>query len=214
MSEATGEKDVKVYPGTEISVTWQRKLCIHVGECGRADDELFMAKRDPWCDPDEVSVERVSEVVERCPTGALSYTRVDNHQENRPSENTVHVACNGPLYLRGQLEIQGIDQDMKGLKYRAALCRCGASQNKPFCDGSHTEAQFEDAGAVGESGEVLPTSNGPLKVNPAKNGPLVLRGNMSIYSGSGRKAWQGQQVSLCRCGASANKPFCDGSHNR
>ncbi len=214
MTEDTGEKEFKVYPGTDISVTWQRKLCIHVGECGRADDELFIAKRDPWCDPDEVSVDRVSEVVERCPTGALSYTRVDNRQENRPSENTVHVASNGPLYLRGQLEIQGVTQDMKGLKYRAALCRCGASQNKPFCDGSHTEERFEDAGAVGETGESLSASNGPLQINPAKNGPLVLRGNMCIYSGSGRKAWQGKQTSLCRCGKSANKPFCDGSHNR
>lgn len=214
MTEASGEKETKTYPGTEVTVEWQRKLCIHVGECGRANDALFIAKRDPWCDPDEVEVARVAEIVERCPTGALSYTREDNRQESRPLQNTVHVASNGPLYLRGLLEIQGLTQAPKGLKYRAALCRCGASKNTPFCDGSHTEARFEDAGAVGESGEALTSTDGPLQVNPMKNGPLVLRGNMCLYSGSGRKAWQGQQVSLCRCGASANKPFCDGSHRR
>lgn len=208
------DKPVKTYHGETVKVCWHRDLCLHVGECGRANDALFVAKRDPWCDPDEVSIERVAEIVERCPTGALSYVRNDGIQEKRPSENTVHIANDGPLYLRGQLEIQGAAPEMKGVRYRAALCRCGASRNKPFCDNRHQQTGFEDAGAVGESGSEPLQMGGPLRVSAIKNGPLVLEGNVSVYSGSGRKAWQGKRASLCRCGASANKPFCDGSHRK
>lgn len=208
------DKPFKTYQGEHVTVCWHRQLCLHAGECGRADNELFVVKRDPWCDPDEVDVNTVTEVVERCPTGALSYQRKDGHQEKRPSENTVHIACDGPLFLQGQLEIQGATPDMPGVKYRAALCRCGHSQNKPFCDNRHQEMNFQDYGAVGESGSEPLQMGGPLQVNTIKNGPLMVRGNLTLYSGSGRKAWQGKSASLCRCGASANKPFCDGSHRR
>lgn len=206
------ETPLKTYRGEKITVCWQRDLCLHVGECGRADNDLFVVKRDPWCAPDEVEVDTVAEMVERCPTGALTYVREDGIREKRASENTVRIACDGPLFLQGQLEIQGATPDMPGVKYRAALCRCGHSQRKPFCDNQHQEQVFQDYGAVGETGTEPLQMGGPLQVNPIKNGPLMVQGNFTLYSGSGRKAWQGQRASLCRCGASANKPFCDGSH--
>ena len=101
---------------------------------------------------------------------------------------------------------------MPGVRYRAALCRCGASKNKPFCDNSHAEIGFEDAGAVGEPGPGLAGQGGALSVRAMPDGPLKLQGNCTIKAGSGRVAWEGTGVALCRCGASANKPFCDGSH--
>ncbi len=204
------ETNLKMYEGEAINVTWNKDLCIHVAECGNADDELFVSDRDPWCDPDEVTLERVVEVVERCPSGALTYTRQDGILEERQSKNTVHVACHGPLYFKGQLEIDGATAP--GVKYRAALCRCGASGNKPFCDGSHIEENFDDYGAVGQSGDGIAVLGGPLQVNCVKNGPLMVKGNLEIYAGSGRQAWQGTKAALCRCGSSSNKPFCDGSH--
>ena len=101
---------------------------------------------------------------------------------------------------------------MKGVRFRAALCRCGESKNKPFCDNSHREQGFRDQGAVGDVGPGHDGAVGPLKIEAAKNGPLLLRGNVAIVAGSGRVAWKGARTALCRCGQSKNKPFCDGTH--
>lgn len=200
------------YPGDEVSVEWDGRLCIHVGECGRADNELFVGGREPWCEPRVVSVEEVVEVIERCPTGALTYRRDDGKAERAADRNTIVVSNNGPLYLRGELDIENAGDDMPGVRFRAALCRCGASKNKPFCDNSHEDAGFKDYGAVGDSGEGFDAPGGTLKVGRAPNGPLLLSGNFTIVAASGRKAWKGKKAALCRCGQSQNKPFCDGAH--
>ena len=206
------EKQRFDYAGTEIDVHWDGRLCIHIGECGGAAGELFVGGRDPWCIPDKVTKAEVREICERCPSGALTYTDKDGTPESAPGENTLTVSYNGPLFLHGALQIEGAPTDMPGLAYRAALCRCGASRNKPYCDNSHLAARFEDSGAVGERGEGLSAQGGPLKVKPIKNGPLMLEGNLRIRASSGRLAWEGTKTWLCRCGHSKNKPFCDGSH--
>ena len=206
------DKPIYDYPGSEIDVHWDERLCIHIGECGNAANTLFEAGRDPWCVPDEVSRAEVRDVCERCPSGALTYTDRTGEPEHPAADNSVTVVYNGPLYLRGQLEIDGAAGDMPGVRHRAALCRCGASNNKPFCDNSHLTAGFQDFGAVGETGPGLAAAGGPLKVKRIPDGPLVLEGNLTILAGSGRVAWQGEKAFLCRCGESKNKPFCDGSH--
>ncbi|MGB8329708.1 MAG: CDGSH iron-sulfur domain-containing protein, partial [Polyangiales bacterium] len=194
-------------------VHWDARLCIHIGECGRAKNELFVGGRQPWCQPDLVEPEEVADVVSRCPTGALTYDRKDGGAaEVAETENVVSIMYNGPLYVRGDLEIDGAEQDMLGVRFRAALCRCGQSQSKPFCDNSHEDVPFKDSGAVGESGEGFDASGGPLKIDRAPNGPLLLSGNFTIMAASGRKAWKGTKAALCRCGHSKNKPFCDGTH--
>lgn len=203
---------ITVFEGREIDVSWDGRLCIHLGECGKAEGDLFVGGREPWCRPDAVSRVEVREVVERCPTGALSYRDKTGEPEPAPGDNRVMVANNGPLYLSGDLEIEGAPDDMPGVRRRVALCRCGASKNKPFCDNSHAEARFEDGGAVGSRGPGLNERGGPLKVRLMPNGPLKLEGNLTLIAGSGRLAWEGTQTALCRCGASKNKPFCDGSH--
>ena len=201
------------YPGKKVDIRWRGDLCIHIGECGRAKGELFIGGRKPWCDPDLASSEEVVEVVERCPTGALTYHHKDGGDtETACSENTVHVTYNGPLYVRGDLAIDGASTDAQGLAFRAALCRCGHSKNKPYCDNSHEEAAFKDYGAIGETGTGLEQTGGKLHVKAVQDGPLLLKGNVTVTSGTGRSAWKGKQTALCRCGASDNKPFCDGSH--
>jgi CDGSH-type Zn-finger protein/uncharacterized Fe-S cluster protein YjdI len=207
------EKKVFNYDGAEADVHWDERLCIHIGECGRANNDLFIGGRQPWCQPDQATPDEVADVVGRCPTGALAYLRKDGGEgESADSENIVSVMYNGPLYVRGDLDVDGAAQDMPGVKFRAALCRCGQSKNKPFCDNSHEEAGFKDYGAVGDKGEGLEASGGTLKVSLAPNGPLLLSGNFTIVAASGRKAWSGTKAALCRCGHSANKPFCDGAH--
>lgn len=201
------------FGGAKTDVDWDERLCIHIGECGRADNELFVGGRKPWCRPDDVSVEQVADVVDRCPSGALTYARKDGGDtETADDENTVRVMYNGPLFVRGRLEVDGAAPDMDGVRFRAALCRCGLSKNKPFCDNSHGEGRFTDYGAVGESGEAIDSKGGILKVGRAANGPLLLNGNFAIVASSGRVAWSGTKAALCRCGQSKNKPFCDGAH--
>ena len=204
----------KKYAGKEAQVHWDSRLCIHLGECGRANNELFIGGRDPWCQPDAVPLGRVIDVVERCSAGALSYTRHDGEEEQPDPENTAVVANNGPLYLRGNLSIDGSQSDMKGVRYRAALCRCGLSKNKPFCDNAHEKENFRDRGAVGDPGSPLKNTGGPLQIKRAPNGPLLVSGNLTIRNAAGRIAWQGTKTALCRCGASKNKPFCDGAHKQ
>ena len=207
------DKKVHDFPGSDADVHWDGRLCIHIGECGRADNELFVGGRKPWCQPDTVSPDEVAEVVLRCPTGALAFTRKDGGPaESADAENLVSIMYTGPLYVRGDLDIDGAESDMNGVRFRAALCRCGQSKNKPFCDNSHEDAGFKDYGAIGESGDGFESAGGTLKITKAPNGPLLLNGNFTIMAASGRKAWTGTKAALCRCGHSKNKPFCDGAH--
>ena len=208
-----GEKTINKYPGNNIDVTWDGRLCIHIGECGHSQGELFIGGRDPWCQPDLVEDDHVRKVIRRCPSGALSYDdKTSGDQEKPAKHNTVQVTYNGPLFLRGDLAIENAPADMPGTRFRAALCRCGKSNNKPFCDNSHLKAGFKDFGAVGECGDDTQAKGGSLAVKFFKDGPMVLAGNFAIIAGSGRVAWHGKQAALCRCGQSKNKPFYDGSH--
>jgi CDGSH-type Zn-finger protein/uncharacterized Fe-S cluster protein YjdI len=211
---AMSDEKIHKYPGASVDVFWDGRLCIHVGECGRAEGDLFVGGRDPWCDPSQAaSAQEVTEVCERCPTGALTYIRKDGGAaELAPGRNRVVVANDGPLYLTGDLSIDGAAEGMTGVRFRAALCRCGASKNKPFCDNSHREVDFYDQGAVGTTGEPSIAEGGKLEVKRAPNGPLLVNGSFTIVTGAGRVAWRGTRAALCRCGASKNKPFCDGTH--
>ena len=204
----------KRFPGKDVDVTWDGRLCIHVAECGRSEGELFVGGRDPWCNPDlAASGDAVAEVCRRCPSGSLSYVRKDGGAaESTPPRNQVTVVSRGPLFVRGALSIDGAPDDAPGLSFRAALCRCGASNNKPFCDNSHVDAGFSDQGAVGQTGDPDVDPTGPVAVGRAPNGPLLLSGNVEILASSGRVAWRGSKCALCQCGQSNNKPFCDGSH--
>ena len=201
------------YTGKQIDVEWDGQLCIHIAECGKSAGELFVGGRNPWCQPDLSTIDDVVDVVMRCPTGALSFTSNDTIVVEKPNiKNIVAVSYNGPYFIRGEIDIDGVAKDMPGIKFRAALCRCGASKNKPFCDNSHEIIGFKDYGAVGERGEDIASTDGILSILPVEDGPLMLTGNITIQNGSGNIAWTGNKVALCRCGASKNKPFCDGSH--
>lgn len=202
------------YKGDAQTVTWDRRLCIHVGECGRAKGDLFVTGRDPWCNPNLSNEDQTEAIVARCPTGALAVKGEDGayQAEPAPADNEVHASNDGPLYVSGELNIDGASDDMHSVSRRAALCRCGASKNKPFCDNSHRDIGFQDAGAVGDTGLAEIESGGPLEIKRIPDGPLEVSGNFSIRAGSGRRAWSGRKAYLCRCGQSANKPFCDGAH--
>ena len=209
------EQEKHSYTGDQAEVQWDGRLCIHYGECGRASGELFVGGRQPWCKPDLSNGEEIRDVLLRCPTGALTATFADGSVvEPAVEENQITVTQNGPLYLSGALDIEDAPDDMPGTRFRAALCRCGASRNKPFCDNSHIAAGFSDSGAVGETGPGHSAEAGGLTIKPLPDGPVLVNGNMTLYASSGRLAWKGEKAALCRCGESKNKPFCDGSHKQ
>jgi CDGSH-type Zn-finger protein len=171
---------------------------------------VFLANvQGPWIRPDAMPVERVVEIAHACPSGAIRYRRLDGApDETAPPVNLASVREAGPYAFRGQLVIEGAPAG-----FRATLCRCGASKNKPFCDGSHRDIGFSASGEP-PSGktDMLPVRDGVLAIDPQANGPLRVRGNLEITSGTGRVVARVVSAYLCRCGGSATKPFCDGTH--
>ncbi len=96
----------------------------------------------------------------------------------------------------------------------AALCRCGASKNKPFCDGLHNEIKFQATGEPASKPDIkaFTVRDGSLAIDPHIDGPLVVTGNLELCCGTGRTFDKKTSVALCRCSGSQNKPYCDGSH--
>lgn len=122
---------------------WEPAFCIHVAECLRGLPAVFDSQRRPWIVVDNGSPDEIGGVIEHCPTGALHFRRRDGGpQEPVPEETTVQERPNGPLFVRGKIRIFGQDRKLLREDTRVALCRCGASQNKPFCDGSHRRVGF------------------------------------------------------------------------
>ena len=206
------ERKILQYQGQDIVVHYERPRCIHAEECVHGLPEVFDSTRKPWIDADANAAERVAEVVRRCPTGALHYERRDSGPaEVAPEDNVITIAADGPLYVRGDVEF--IKLEGNPVDTRVALCRCGASQYRPFCDGSHESVAFKDDGKARPGRIDATVPGGRLTIEAAANGPLILTGPLEIRNAEDKVIFRGDQTALCRCGASANKPFCDGSHN-
>ena len=208
---------IHVYKGNTITVSWDAAVCIHAAECVRGLPKVFDTSRKPWVDADAASATAIMGVIERCQSGALKYQFGNGTKSERAAKaNSVAVASDGPLHVRGEIAIvRGSDGVTVAKDTRVALCRCGQSANKPFCDRSHAKTGFSDLGVVAAPAASKP-AEAPhglgLKITLRHNGPIRLDGDLQIFDGGGRLAWQGQEAALCRCGASKNKPFCDGSH--
>src|ERR1700690_33818 len=132
-------------------------------------------------------------------------------------ENVIRISADGPLYFRGRVEIEGNGARAAFSDTRAALCRCGASQSKPLCDGAHAKISFSEAGLAGPSADGVGDASAgaagdAMKVSPRLNGPLHVQGKLRIENARGEVIFRGDDAWLCRCGASKVKPFCDGSH--
>ena len=203
---------VEYIEGGDLTLIYEGKKCIHARFCVTGAPKVFLANvKGPWISPDAIEVDRLVEIAHACPSGAIRYARKDGkHDETAPQVNLVAVREAGPYAVRGDLRLNG-----EPIGFRATLCRCGASKNKPFCDGSHHDSGFTASGEppTGKA-DMLAVRDGPLAIDPQVDGPLQVRGNLEITSGTGRVVARVTQGRLCRCGQSNNKPFCDGSHAR
>lgn len=205
------------YRSDAIDVTYDKVRCIHVGTCIRRLPRVFDPGSRPWVMPANSAADRVASAVEECPSGALHYVRKDGGPAEVPDdENVLLVSRNGPLFVRGDLELVSRDGTVKR-ETRLTLCRCGASAHKPYCDNAHLLARFQDdtkALPAGQLGAVSADAGGTLRIALDDNGPLALTGNLRVLDGAGAPAGTTGDAAFCRCGHSGTKPFCDGSHAR
>jgi CDGSH-type Zn-finger protein/uncharacterized Fe-S cluster protein YjdI len=203
---------VEHIPGKKLTLLFEMKKCIHSRFCVTGAPSVFLANvKGPWINPDAMAVERLVEIAHACPSGAIRYERKDGAEnEAPPPVNLIGIREAGPYAVRGDIRLDG-----ESIHTRATLCRCGASKNKPYCDGSHHEIGFS---ATGEpptgAADMLAVRDGLLEIDPEMDGPLQVRGNLEIISGTGRVVSRVTQARLCRCGGSNTKPFCDGTHAR
>jgi len=207
----TTQEGVERVEGEKLTLLFESKRCIHSRFCVTGAPQVFLANVEgPWIHPDAMDAERLVDIAHACPSGAIRYQRRDGRpDESAPPVNLASTREAGPYAFRGDLRIDGVPAG-----YRATLCRCGASKNKPFCDGSHHDAGFTATGEppTGTSTDALAVRDGPLQIDPQLNGPLKVCGNLEIISGTGRVVARVHSAFLCRCGHSQTKPFCDGSH--
>lgn len=208
---AANTAEISTTKGKSVTVVFESKRCIHARYCVLGAPAVFLANvKGPWIKPDGDSVENLLHTIRQCPSGALTYRRHDGGPEEKaPLVNLVRIRENGPLTVHADTDLKG-----KGKLLRATLCRCGASKDKPYCDGSHKEAKFSASGEASASADLKPLAkrNGALTIQPLPDGPLSVSGNMEVVTGTGATIARMTAAILCRCGASKNKPFCDGSH--
>ncbi len=196
--------------GRDMLLTFDTRRCIHARRCVLGAPKVFLSGvTGDWLFPDEMETSTLRGVCHSCPSGAITYEpKGDTPAEPAPEVNQVKIRENGPYAFKASLVVDGEPDG-----FRATLCRCGASKNKPYCDGSHVNAGFR---ATGEPetrpSEKLEARDGDLQIKPLPNGPLQVSGNLEICAGTGRNVDRVTTARLCRCGGSKTKPFCDNTH--
>lgn len=195
-----------------VELQFEARRCIHSRTCVLSRPDVFVPNVvGAWLHPERATADEVAALAHNCCSGAITYTRKDGQPDERPPiVNLVRLREHGPLAFHGELHLAG-----EASRFRASLCRCGASQRKPYCDGSHVAAGFQATGEPA-TGDVtaLAVRDGVVEIEPQKNGPLQVTGNLELVTGTGRTCAKVTETWLCRCGHSQNKPYCDGSHTR
>lgn len=202
----------EVVSSQDVTIEFDAKRCVHSRNCVLNRPDVFVPNvQGDWIHPECATADEVLEIAHNCPSGAIQCHRPDGTSlEQAPVVNLCTVRENGPLAVHAPLKING-----KPDGFRATLCRCGLSANKPYCDQSHVAANFQASGEPpSQDSDALAQRNGELSIEPLANGPLHVSGNLELVSGTGRTLNRVSDTYLCRCGHSGNKPYCDGSHAR
>lgn len=137
---------MKKYEKGDLTVVWQPSKCIHSGVCVANLGSVFRPTEKPWIQMDQAEQEEIMKTIDKCPSGALSYETTGN-QSDIPEEKTatsVRVNSGASIRVQGPLEVTLPDGTVEVKENGASFCRCGASQRKPYCDGSHREIEFQD----------------------------------------------------------------------
>ena len=141
------KEKTKEYPKGDLTILWKPEKCIHAATCVKTLPNVYDPKGKPWIRPENASYEELRAQIDKCPSGALSYTLKN---EVKPIENTINmtkidIKPNGPILVHGTMLIT----DQNGVEHKkektTAFCRCGSSGNKPFCDGEHNRVGWKDS---------------------------------------------------------------------
>jgi CDGSH-type Zn-finger protein/uncharacterized Fe-S cluster protein YjdI len=195
------------YENEKIRVSFDGAKCAHAGFCFGELHDVFDGDNNPPINLAGGTIEEIIRVVEKCPSSALVYKRLDDGPDELTELSvTATIIPGGPLALRGELKLGDA-------KYsRLTLCRCGKSQQKPFCDGSHKQHSFDDNQTVSVEDIGTSPEPGPVSLKAIPNGPVYLDGTVRFRTIQDANLCQRDKAAICRCGASKTKPFCDGSH--
>ncbi|MBT8142832.1 MAG: CDGSH iron-sulfur domain-containing protein [Gammaproteobacteria bacterium] len=202
------DKTPKHFHGKHIDVSFDAGICSHGGDCVRNLPGVFDLKARPWINLEDCDTAAVINAVRQCPSGALQFHEACDQQVS------IRVVKDGPLQVRGNVSVKE-NYNSEGTQHkRVALCRCGLSKNKPFCDARHMKI-FKDSGTFNKvpAGTSKQEAAEHANIICVENGPFMCRATVDVIAADG----QTQRVidpALCRCGESQNKPFCDGSHNK
>jgi CDGSH-type Zn-finger protein/uncharacterized Fe-S cluster protein YjdI len=203
-------QEIETAESEQIKIQFQSKRCIHSRHCVTERPKVFKANTPgAWLYPENSSPEHLAAVIRECPSGALTYqSKGPLKNEEAPEVNMMRISENGPYRFNCELAVDGKEEG-----FRATLCRCGLSKNKPFCDHTHLSAGFIASGEPDlVSDKSLTKRGGKLSVTRIADGPLQLKGNIEICASTGHVVLRTSHVRLCRCGHSKSKPICDSTH--
>ncbi len=145
------DKNDRSYSNGEITVHWKPRECVHAGTCFRELRKVFDPSRRPWIDLKEGTTAEIIDIVERCPTDALTYEKnttqgtVEGNASSKPPQAeriSFNIMRNGPILAEGHFTIIKPDGSEHEIKSITSFCRCGLSKNQPFCDGAHNKEGF------------------------------------------------------------------------
>jgi uncharacterized Fe-S cluster protein YjdI len=136
----------KQYTNGEVTVVWKNEQCIHSTLCWKGLNTVFNPKERPWIKPERASTQAIVEQVKKCPSGALSYfmnNEMDAQSTETEVETIIEATANGPLLVYGNVNVKDAQGNSTRKNKVTAFCRCGHSDNKPYCDGTHRKVEFE-----------------------------------------------------------------------
>lgn len=145
------------YRNSELIVYWDSTLCIHVSECVKALPQVFRPQERPWVNLEAASAAEIIRAIDLCPTGALRYSLPAGSTVNPAlaggpgainragnPEVSIKAVAEGALLVDGPVKLTDNNGTTLKTGKKVALCCCGKSQNKPFCDGRHKSAASEE----------------------------------------------------------------------
>jgi uncharacterized Fe-S cluster protein YjdI len=135
---------MKEYSNEDITVAWDQDKCIHARECVKSLPQVFTPEKMPWVNIKGANSEEIMSAIDRCPSGALSYKRVGSTADAQKPFAEIRAMKNGPLLVEGRCILKDPNGKVAASHGPFALCRCGGSKNKPFCDGTHIKIGFND----------------------------------------------------------------------
>ena len=140
-------KTAHKYTNGDVTIVWKPDTCIHSTLCWKGLKEVFNPAERPWIKPEGAATEKIIEQVRKCPSGALSYFMNNEEGKEIVAEKAeilnIEISPNGPVLIKTECAIKHSDGREEIKTGTTALCRCGQSSNKPYCDGTHRKIDFK-----------------------------------------------------------------------